>query len=290
MAKKANTTKKVEVEPQIETTEEVVAEFFEETVAAEPKIKKQVMESPKPKENTWEIKDRTYFLKGGKKPLSYSIKSADVHWFDEEKGYERELKYTSNQRTVFVDEMKGDQRLEHIVFRSGVLVVPREKTILQQLLSLYHPHRDKLFREFKPQVQAESEIDWLEMEIEALNQAMNLDIDMAEAVMRVEIGSKVSSMSSKELKRDLLLYAKRNPRLFLELVNDENVVLRNFGIKATEMGIIKLSSDQRNFMWGSNDRKLCTVPFDEHPYSALASWFKTDEGMEIYSNIEKRLN
>ena len=119
---------------------------------------------------------------------------------------------------------------------------------------------------------------------------MNLDIDMAEAVMRVEIGSKVSTMSSKELKRDLLLYAKRNPELFLELVNDENVVLRNFGIKATEMGILKLSSDQRTFTWGSNDRKLMNVPFDEHPYSALAAWFKTDEGMEIYSNIEKRLN
>ena len=56
------------------------------------------------------------------------------------------------------------------------------------------------------------------------------------------------------------------------------------------MGIIKLSSDQRTFNWGSNDRKLCTVPFDEHPYSALAAWFKTDEGMEIYSNIEKRFN
>ena len=40
---------------------------------------------------------------------------------------------------------------------------------------------------------------------------------MAEAVMRVEIGSEVSSMSSKELKRDLLLFAKSNPDLFLEL-------------------------------------------------------------------------
>jgi len=107
--------------------------------------------------------------------------------------------------------------------------------------------------------------------------------------MRVEIGSKVSSMSSKELKRDLLIYAKRNPGLFLDLVNDENVMLRNFGIRATEMGIIKLSADQRTFTWGSNSRKLMTVPFDEHPYSALAAWFKTDEGMEIYQNIEKRL-
>jgi len=129
-----------------------------------------------------------------------------------------------------------------------------------------------------------------QIEIEALNAAQDLDIDMAEAVMRVEVGSKVLEMSSKELKRDLLLYAKKNPVLFLELVNDGNVQLRNFGIKATEMGIIKLSQDQRTFRWGTNDRKLMTVPFDEHPYSALAAWFKTDEGMEIYQNIEKRFN
>ena len=113
---------------------------------------------------------------------------------------------------------------------------------------------------------------------------------MAEAIMRVEIGSKVSDMSSKELKRDLLLYAKNNPALFLELASDDNVQLRNFGIKATELGILKLSQDNRNFLWASNDRKLMTVPFEEHPYTALAHWFKTDEGMEIYKSIEKRLN
>jgi len=32
-----------------------------------------------------------------------------------------------------------------------------------------------------------------------------------------------------------------------------------------------------------------TVPFDEHPYSALAAYFKTDEGMEVLGAIEKRL-
>ena len=133
-------------------------------------------------------------------------------------------------------------------------------------------------------------MDILEYEVDALIAARNLDIDMAEAVLRVEVGSIVSNMSSKEIKRDLLLYAKRNPKLFLELVEDENVILRNFGIKATELGIIKLSQDQRTFMWTSNNRKLMNVPFDEHPYSALAAWFKTDEGMEIYQNIEKRLN
>jgi len=262
-------------------------EHVEQVVVAE--IPKPVVEKPKVKKDDWEIKSRLYILKYDKTPLSYAIKTSGINYFDEKAGYERELKYTSNQKTCFVDEMKGEQRLEHIIFRNGSLFVPKNKVVLQKLLSLYHPQRDKIFYEHKPSAVAASEIDILEMEIEALNAAQSLDIDMAEAVMRVEIGSNVSKMSSKELKRDLLLYAKRNPALFLELVNDENVVLRNFGIKATEMNILKLSSDQRTFSWGSNDRKLMNVPFDEHPYSALASWFKTDEGMEIYANIEKQL-
>jgi hypothetical protein len=218
------------------------------------------------------------------------IRSANIYWFDEEKGYERELKYCQNQRTTFVDDMKGDQRLSHIIFRNGALFVEKEKTVLQKLLSIYHPDKDKLYEEYKPIEIAEDQLDFLELEVEALTIAKTLDIDTAEAVMRVESGSKVSNMSSKELRRDLLLFARNNPQLFLELVNDDNVQLRNFGIKATELNIIKLSSDQRHFMWGSTDRKLMTVPFDEHPYSALAQWFKTDEGMEVYTNIEKRLS
>jgi len=155
---------------------------------------------------------------------------------------------------------------------------------------LYHPDRNKLFYEYKPIEVAESQIDRLELEADAILMARQIDIDMAEAIMRVEKGSEVSNMSSKELKRDLLLFARNNPDLFLELANDDNVQLRNFGIKAVEEGIIRLSNDQRYFMWGSTDRKIMTVPFDEHPYTALAHWFKTDEGMEIYQNIEKRFN
>ena len=96
MAKKQK-TKKVEVEePQIQ--EEIA-------VKTAPVIKRSKVEK-----DTWEIKDRTYYLLGALKPLSYIIKAADIFYFDEEKGYERELKYTKNQKTAFVDEMKGDQR------------------------------------------------------------------------------------------------------------------------------------------------------------------------------------
>ena len=280
MAKKQKT--------QVEPTPQVVEQ---------PKVETPVIEAPEPKArerkkptNEWEIKDRMYLLKGGKKPLSRSIKAAGVYYFDEEKGYERELKYCQNQKTPFVDEMKGDQRLDHIIFRNGTLFVEKEKTTLQKLLSLYHPHKGQVYIEHEPQKLAADEIDILEQQVEALVAARNVDIDMAEAIMRVEKGSEVSKLSSKELRRDLLVFARNNPKLFLELADDENVMLRNFGIRAVEAGILRLSSDQRNFLWGSNGRKIMIIPFDEHPYTALAHWFKTDEGMEIYANIEKRLN
>jgi len=282
MAKK---TKKVEVEePQVK---DVVVET--PPVVEQPKPKKVEKKSTNP-EDGWEIKDRMYYLKNNRSPLTYLIRGSGIYYFDEKLGYERELKYTSNQKTCFVDEMKGQQRLEHIIFQNGSLFVPRNKTVLQKMLSLYHPHNNILFEEYKPEKEAATELDYIELEVDALMAARSLDIDTAEAVMRAEVGSKVSSMSSKELKRDLLIFAKRNPSLFLELVDDDNVKLRNFGIKAREMGLIDLSSDQRTFSWASNGRKLMNVPFDEHPYSALAAWFKTDEGMEIYANIEKRLN
>ena len=250
------------------------------------KTKEKVAVATTPK---WEIKDRKYFLKDGRSPLSYIMKSRGLFYFDEEKGYEREVAYAENQNTPFVDEFAGQVRLSHIIFRDGELSVPKNKVALQKFLSIYHPEKDTTYEEWNPIKEANEDLVDIEMEIKALNAAKDLDIDHAEAILRVEVGSEVASMSSKEIKRDILIMAKNNPELFLELVADDNVELRNFGIKAVEANIISLSSDNRNFLWASNNRKIMTVPYDEHPYSALAAFFKTDEGLEIYKNIQKRL-
>ena len=250
---------------------------------AKTKTKPVEVQAPK-----WEIKDKLYELNIRETPVVYKIKTRGILWFDKEKGYEREIKYCANQKTIFVDEMKGDQRLDHISFRDGKLFVPKEKQTLQIFLA-HHPDNGSKFIEYNPVAIAEDDLDVLELEIEALNTARTLDVDHAEAILRSEIGNEVSRMTSKELKRDLLLFARNNPTLFLELANDENINVRNMGIKAVENNIIKLSSDQRTFTWGSTDRKLITVPFDENPYSALAAWFKTDEGVEVYQSVEKKL-
>ena len=249
---------------------------------------------PMPAKPKWEYKDRLYELTTRTKPLVFTVPTLHsakkpLLWFDPDKGYQRELRYATNQQSPFVDEQKGAATLGRIVFRDGVLTVPKESIVLQKFLSC-HPMTTKgVIKEYKPEVIATYQVDYIEMELDAMNLATSLDIEEAEAIMRVQEGSKVSKMSSKELKRDLLVFARNNPALFLDLANDDNVHLRNIGIKATEMGILTLSDDQRTFYYADTNRKIMTVPFDEHPYSALAAYFKTDEGMEVLNVVEKRL-
>ena len=249
---------------------------------------KKVKQQPIVKDG-WEVKDRLYELTGERSPIVLILKSRNMLYFDKVKGYEREMKYCENQRTVFVDEMQGPERLSHIIFRDGKLFVPKEKQTLQKLLSIYHPDKDRIYEEFNPVRIAEDDLSILEIEIEAMNIAREIDVDQSEAILRTELGNKVSTMASKELKRDVLLFARKNPKLFLELVQDENINIRNIGIKAVEANIITLSPDQRTFTWTDNNRKLLTVPFDENPYSALAAYFKTDDGIDVYKSVEKRL-
>ena len=74
MAKKKE--KEVAQEPQIETVVEAPAPTPVPTPQPVVDVKPATRVKEKPNE-TWEIKDRMYNLKGNKKPLSRSIKSAN---------------------------------------------------------------------------------------------------------------------------------------------------------------------------------------------------------------------
>ena len=245
-------------------------------------------------EKGWEIKDRTYVLTGNRSPISWTIQTKHTArkpllYFDEATGINREIRYATNQRSLFVDGQDGAVTLSHVMFLDGVLYVPKEEQNLQKLLSLYHPEKNKLWEEVDEVREAEDEIDVLELELEALNLVNEIDIEHLEAIMRTELGSTVASLSSKELKRDAYRFAKSQPVLFLELVQDEDIKLRNLANRAVEVGILQLTDDNTVFKF-ANGKKVLTVPFEQHPYAALAQYFKTDEGVDLMKSITKKLS
>mgnify|MGYP003153391958 FL=1 len=112
--KTATKPKKVVVEKQVNTP------VITEPVKAEVKV------------NSWEIKDRTYLLKGNVTPLTYTLQSRHSRrypllYFDKNTAEQKELRYATNQSSPFVQEQKGEATLGHIMFQDGVLTVPKEK-------------------------------------------------------------------------------------------------------------------------------------------------------------------
>ena len=238
----------------------------------------------------WELKDRSYVLSGGMSPLTYKIRSVGMLYFDEEKKVNRELRYAPNQKSLFVDEQDDRVQIEHVIFENGVLYVPRTNVVLQQLLSNYHPEAGKVWEEIDELQEAVDDIDQIELELEALKLVQELEIEHLEAILRTELGSEVTTMSSKEIKRDCYLFAKNNPSLFTEIANDEDIKLRNLANRSVENGVVNLTDDNTTFKWSKTGKKILTVPFDEHPYTAFARFLKTDDGINVMKAIEKKLS
>ena len=64
-------------EEEVENNEVDVVE--ETPIVETPKPKKV-----EPKKPSWEIKDRLYYLKGSKKPISYMLRTSNIYWFDQD--------------------------------------------------------------------------------------------------------------------------------------------------------------------------------------------------------------
>lgn len=240
-------------------------------------------------------KDRIYLLKGNATPITYMLRSKHAPskpliYFDKENKRNLALRWCDNQSSPFLEEQDGFAISTPIIFENGKLFVRKDQVELQKFLSIYHPDKDKVYYEFNAEEKANEEYEILTTRLDAQISAKEMSIEDLEAIARVIFKGKVDSMASSELRRDMIIWAGNNPKEFISLSNDESVKFRNIAIRAVEMEIIKISEDGRNIYWGgSNGDKILTVPFGENAYSALASFFLTDEGMDVLSGISNKL-
>ena len=240
----------------------------------------------------FERKDRYYMLKGDKEPVAYMLKSKGIRWYDPDKEHEREVMYTSNiHNTPFVDEFKEKEpRAKHIIFEDGKLMVPKEDYVLQWILSFLHPGNGTVFVEQDVAKEAQEKLLEMDFEFEAESAARKADLNIAKAILRTDIGSRVDNMTSGEIKHDLIVLSKRNPGLFLQLIEDENLEIRNNAVIAVESNLISLDENTGTFSWKETGRKIYTAPINVNPYDALTKWLKSDEGMDVYTVIEKHVS
>jgi hypothetical protein len=235
--------------------------------------------------------DKVYKLKNGA-PLSYTLASRNhprfpLMWFDEKNNINRALRYASNQKSPFEDEQDGNAILEPIVFEDGMLTVSKTNPVLQAFLH-YHPMNGRVFQEVDKEKEASEEVKDLNMEVDALIEARQLTLDQLEMMTRVVFGKDPSTISTAELKRDILVYAKNEPRDFLQVLNDPELKYISKIRSFFENRLLVLRNNDKEiwFNTSTNKKKMCTIPYGDNPYDFAGQYLQSDEGLDGLKMLE----
>lgn len=242
-----------------------------------------------------ELKNRVYKLTRGRAPLSCIIPSRNTSrnpllYFDEEKGYNRALRYARNQRSPFEDEQDGKAIVEPVIFTDGLLSVPKSNPVLQQFLH-YHPLNGKKFVEVDYSKDAAEQVSTFNAEVDALVEAKTMDIEQLESIGRVLFSKDVSLVSTAELRRDVMIFARTNPSAFLNAINDPTVKIQSKVQKFFDDKLLLFRPKNREvyFNLEGNKKRMIKVPFGIERNEFLAQWFTTDDGVEVLAFLEKQL-
>jgi hypothetical protein len=235
--------------------------------------------------------DKVYKLLSGS-PLSYSLASRNhprfpLMWFDENKNQNRPLRYAVNQKSPFEDEQDGNAIVEPIIFEDGFLSVSKTNPVLQEFLH-YHPLNGIVFSEVDEQKEAEAEVADMNIEIDALIAARELNIEQIETLTRVMFGKDPSLYPSDILKRDILVYAKSEPSEFLNILNDPQLQYQSKVRLFFENKLLALRNNDREvwFNTSTNKKKMISVPFGEDPYEMAGHYLQSDEGLDALKMLE----
>ena len=240
--------------------------------------------------------DRVYKLTRDAAPLSYTLPTRNsrrfpLMYFDEVSNTNRALRYARNQKSPYEDEQDGNAILDPIIFIDGMLSVPRTNPVLQEFLSL-HPLNGKRFVEVDNERDAAEAVENLNLEVDALIEARNLELEMVENVSRVLFGSDTSKISTAELKRDILVFAKREPKDFLNILNDPMLKLQSKVHRFFDSSLITFRKNKKEVWYNtsSNKTRMLVVPYGEDPYYLEASFLSSDEGIESLKLLEKSVD
>ena len=238
--------------------------------------------------------DKVFKLKIGS-PLSYTLASRNppiypLMWYDEKNNINRALRYAVNQKSPFEDEQDGNSILEPIIFEDGFLRVPRTNPVLQAFLH-YHPLNGNVFAEVDKEKDAAAEVEELNYEVEALIEARQLNIEQIEMLTRVMFGKDPSVISTAELRRDILIYAKREPRDFLNILNDPELKFQSKISLFFQKKLLVLRNNDKEvwFNTSTNKKKMLSVPFGDEPEEAVAHFLKSDEGIDSLKMLDATL-
>jgi hypothetical protein len=105
-------------------------------------------------------------------------------------------------------------------------------------------------------------------------------------------GGVIDTMTTPEIKRDILLYARQYPKEFLEMVADPGLQDTAMASRALDAGMFTLRNNNREIWFNipGNKRKLMNLQPGDDAVSALTVYFESEEGLPVAEVVKNKLS
>ena len=272
----ATTQRKVASAKSAPTTKKVTAPKAEGFI---PK-RKTVDDRPGRKEEAYSV------LKSS--GIWFKLRQSDITVYDAKSDTVRQIRYCENEPSIYVDEQSANAKRSHIVFKEGLLTVPPSKPNLQNYLAL-HPDNakngGKLFTIINNELKAEVELDREFILLDAISIVRDKSIDELLPIcmyLNIDVNQR-----NNEIRRELLLEAKGNPKNFLELMDNPYVRTMSAVKQAVDFNILKSKED--GMYWMDSGRLITATPVGQDSVTVMSRFCMTEKGASVYDDIVARL-
>lgn len=256
------------------------------------------MEAPAPKPSTSSAKS-TFKVKQDIKPnqiLEFETlkKSGAIFLMQQknvtivENGKLREIRYCPSEPSIYRDEQSNNSVRKAIMFVEGKLFIRPDQPNLAEYL-LKHPDNvsngGKRFKLVDKSKDKEVSLD-KEFELHdavTLIRTKELDELLSVAVaMGINVDRPVS-----EIKHDLMVTAKRNPKNFIQAFDNPSVEMKTKILQAQKYQIINMRDN--GVYWFDSGKMIVSVPAGKDPVDVFVRYCLTDAASAVVEEIERQL-
>lgn len=252
-----------------------------------PKKKAEFIPKRKLSEDTPGRKEQVYSVMKGS-GIWYKLRQSSITIYDPQTDKVREIRYCENEPSVFADEQSANAIRSQIVFKEGLLVVPPAKANLQDYLVLHPGNKangGSTFTIINNEAKATIELDQEFLLLDAVSIVRDKSIDELLPVcmyLNIDVNQR-----NNEIRRELLLEAKGNPKAFIELMDNPYVRSMSAVKQAVDYNILKSKED--GMYWMDSGRLITATPVGQDSVTVMTRFCLTEKGAPVYEEIVTRL-
>ncbi len=234
------------------------------------------------------VKIPTEFEIVGGGGLVYMLNRSEVMHFDRAKNKQVALRYCPNEPSVYRDEQNDSSPKGGIVFREGRLFVSEDQQNLRSFLEM-HPDNvangGSTFRKVDHAALAKKELEGDFLYADAVNLIRTKPVD---EIMSVATAFAINTdRMVDEVRHDLLVFAKKNPKAFIEAFDNPVIETKAKVKKAMKYNVI--SHNGGHIVWTDTNKHIIAVPAGKDPVDIFVRYCMTESGSVVLNEIERQL-